>query len=510
MTHGVLGIIICPMADDNLVYSLGKDPEEKDIVLIETGYEGQTASKLEKNGIPFRTVPWADVVSGAAGLDSSRFTILIHCTDLGLHSRPDVLKSTVEGIARDFQPYVDGIGFYLGTCGNYEWDIPKWCEEQGLKPGAMFTDENGCLCHDCVGINIAGGPRYKDMQKKYVAHLFVFPAMATNYEDFMEADQADAAATEASLTPEMREVLGIEPGRDGYMRWLFSLGGYEHILKLDTGIGDREEFEKGIQEVARKTGLKIREPEEQWTTLQPTDDLYAKCKSFLAQREGRPMEVDPASILVTDRAGFREWLEENHDKAKECYVPVCRTPGHEALEYLDAVEEALCFGWIDSTHIATGEHYYVQRFSPRRKGSRFTYLNRARCKRLEELGLMTKAGRRVIPKGKFVIDEDLLEIIRKDRKAKAAIKTFPELYVLVRLDNIMACRSEPELFRMRLDRFMESTRQGKMFGQWDDGGRLDHGPLFRIPRRKSAPKERLLLSSSGYYSSCAWYSSFRD
>jgi len=105
--------------------------------------------------------------------------------------------------------------------------------------------------------------------------------MATNYDEFMEADQAESAATEASLTPEMREVLGIEPGRDGYMRWLLSLGGYEYILKLDTGLGDKEEFERDLQKVSERTRLKIKVAEDGWVDLQPTEDLYKKCKSFL-------------------------------------------------------------------------------------------------------------------------------------------------------------------------------------------------------------------------------------
>jgi len=284
MTRGVLGVIICPMVDDNLVYSLGKDPEEKNILLVRDGNETSLVAKFSRYGIQYRMVEWEDVLSGAEPLDRDRFTILIYATALGLHSRPEELKSVVEGLARDMQPLVDGIGFYLGTCGNYDWNIPKWCRENGMKPSAMFVDECGNLCHDCVGVNIAGGPKYKEMQKAYCAHLYVFPAMATNFDEFMEADQAEAAATQASLTDEMREALGIEPGKDGYLRWLLSLGGYEHILRIDTGIGDQEEYEKCLLEVAERTHLKIRSPSEEWASMQPTDDLYAECKSFLSQR----------------------------------------------------------------------------------------------------------------------------------------------------------------------------------------------------------------------------------
>ena len=80
----------------------------------------------------------------------------------------------------------------------------------------------------------------------------------------------------------MREVLGIGPGRDGYMQWLLSLGGYEYILKIDTGIGDRENFEADVEKVAQKTGLKVKVAEEGWASLQPTIDLYEQSKSFLS------------------------------------------------------------------------------------------------------------------------------------------------------------------------------------------------------------------------------------
>ena len=283
MTHGTLGLIVCPMVDDNLVYSLHKDPEQKNIIIVNNENTSSIKRKLTSMDIPFRMASWSEIASREYEPDPEQFNIIVYMTDLGLHSRPEELKSKVETIAEDLQPYVDGIGFYLGTCGNYEWNIPKWCEQKGMKPSAMFCDKNGCLCHDCVGVNIAGGPRYKDLQKKYTGHLYMFPAMANNYDEFMDADQAEAMATERSLTPEMREVLGIEPGRDGYMRWLLSLGGYEYILKIDTGIGDREHFDEDVQKVADRTHLKIKVADEGWGDLQPTDDLYSKCKSFLKE-----------------------------------------------------------------------------------------------------------------------------------------------------------------------------------------------------------------------------------
>jgi hypothetical protein len=67
------------------------------------------------------------------------------------------------------------------------------------------------------------------------------------------------------------------------MRWLFRIGGYEYILKLDTNLMDEEEFDKAIAKIADRTRLKVKEAEPGWATLQPTDEMYEKCKSLLPQ-----------------------------------------------------------------------------------------------------------------------------------------------------------------------------------------------------------------------------------
>ena len=68
----------------------------------------------------------------------------------------------------------------------------------------------------------------------------------------------------------------------------------------------------------------------------------------------------------------------------------------DTLPYLEIVEEALCFGWIDSTLKKLPDGRLVQRLSPRRKGSHWTELNKERCRNLESRGLMTDAGRKAL------------------------------------------------------------------------------------------------------------------
>ena len=107
-------------------------------------------------------------------------------------------------------------------------------------------------------------------------------------------------------------------------------------------------------------------------------------------------------LEYSDRAQLRSWLAANHAEAKECWVTVTRTkiPRQDCIPYLEAVEEALCFGWIDSTYKRLPDGRGAQRFSPRRKKSHWTELNIRRCAELELRGLMTDAGRAALPKEK--------------------------------------------------------------------------------------------------------------
>lgn len=74
-------------------------------------------------------------------------------------------------------------------------------------------------------------------------------------------------------------------------------------------------------------------------------------------------------------------------------------PKPDTLPYLDIVEEALCYGWIDSTLKKLPDGRLAQRLSPRRAGSHWTELNRQRCRDLERRGLMTEAGRVALGEG---------------------------------------------------------------------------------------------------------------
>lgn len=105
-------------------------------------------------------------------------------------------------------------------------------------------------------------------------------------------------------------------------------------------------------------------------------------------------------LHFTSREDLRRWFEKSHDQERECWVVTSRskTPPDNVIPYIEVVEEALCFGWIDSTVKRLPSGHLAQRLSPRRKGSHWTELNKERCHALEKRGLMTDAGRRELEK----------------------------------------------------------------------------------------------------------------
>ncbi len=180
--------------------------------------------------------------------------------------------------------------------------------------------------------------------------------------------------------------------------------------------------------------------------------------------------------MITNRSEFRQWLIGNHDTATECWVAVKRgrPTDSETFWYLDAVEEALCFGWIDSrSKMADGVQ--LQRFSPRRKRSPWTELNKERVRRLERLGLMTDAGRAVLPPmgpRSFRIDLDIERAMKLARCWKK-FKQFPALYQRVRAYNVAFYKQrDRKQYEKTLNHLIAETRKGRMFGEWNDYGRL--------------------------------------
>jgi uncharacterized protein YdeI (YjbR/CyaY-like superfamily) len=99
------------------------------------------------------------------------------------------------------------------------------------------------------------------------------------------------------------------------------------------------------------------------------------------------------TLHITERAAWRAWLKANGGKDKEIWLVFYKKhTGKVRLAYDDAVEEALCFGWIDSTVKRLDDETYARKFTPRSPGSLWSELNIGRAKKMIAAGSMTAAG----------------------------------------------------------------------------------------------------------------------
>jgi uncharacterized protein YdeI (YjbR/CyaY-like superfamily) len=188
------------------------------------------------------------------------------------------------------------------------------------------------------------------------------------------------------------------------------------------------------------------------------------------------MEIG-VTLYVVHREEWRLWLEEHYNNAHEIWlVYFNKQSGKPRISYDVAVEEALCFGWIDSTIKKLDTHSSAQRFTPRRKNSALSVLNKIRVRNMIELGKMTEAGLQSINHHleystdgnvevkPFVMPPDIIAKLKRDPLLWRNFESFPDHYKQIRIGFIDGARDRPDEFIKRLNYFIRMTRLNKRYG----------------------------------------------
>jgi hypothetical protein len=174
------------------------------------------------------------------------------------------------------------------------------------------------------------------------------------------------------------------------------------------------------------------------------------------------------TFYTSDRQAWRQWLAENHDREPEIWlINPLKNSGEPRLPYNDAVEEALCFGWIDSKVRKLDDKHTAQRYSPRRQGSPYSQPNIERLAWLDQHNLLLpQVADRVRPfiARPFVFPEDILELIRRDPAAWANFIHFPLPYRRIRVAYVDGARNRPAEFTRRSASLIRSARANKILG----------------------------------------------
>lgn len=173
-------------------------------------------------------------------------------------------------------------------------------------------------------------------------------------------------------------------------------------------------------------------------------------------------------------AAFRQWLEENHDTATELLLGFHKKgTGKPSLTYAEALDEALCFGWIDGVRKSLGETSYTIRFTPRKKGSIWSNVNIKHVERLTAAGRMQPSGLKAFEardpakSGVYLYENqarelsaDLEERFKADPKAWEFFRSQAPSYQRTIKGWVMAAKKE-ETRASRLSKLIEASAQGR-------------------------------------------------
>jgi uncharacterized protein YdeI (YjbR/CyaY-like superfamily) len=174
------------------------------------------------------------------------------------------------------------------------------------------------------------------------------------------------------------------------------------------------------------------------------------------------------TLYVHTRDQWRSWLKENHKSKKEIWlVSYRKESGRPSLSYNAAVEEALCFDWIDSIRKGIDRESYAQRFTHRKPGSSYSQTNRERLARLGVEGRLMPEVERKLEQNRpedYEIPKDILSELQANEEAWEFFISTSASYQRIRAAYVDGARKRPGAFRKRLDHLIEMCARGKQFG----------------------------------------------
>jgi uncharacterized protein YdeI (YjbR/CyaY-like superfamily) len=184
-------------------------------------------------------------------------------------------------------------------------------------------------------------------------------------------------------------------------------------------------------------------------------------------------------VFFSSEAEFRRWLEANHESAPELLVGFWKKgSGKPSIDWPQARDQALCFGWIDGLRKSLGDEAYTIRFTPRRKGSIWSNVNVERFEALKSAGLMTAEGERAYEENKHksgvyayenVLKEltpDEEKLFREDKAAWSDWEVRPASYRRSALHWITSAK-KPDTRAKRLGELIAVSSEGRRLPQYD-------------------------------------------
>lgn len=266
MASGNLGMIACPILEDEMVYNLSNDKELGKVLLLDNAHAKSVKPKLKEYGIDYQTCSEEEFLSGYVCLPKEGYNVAIWMMDLGLHEEPEELRDHVKKCSIEMQTHVDAIILYYGLCGNGLKNVEGWKDDGLNVPITIIKDKDGCVCDDCIAVAIGGTKKYLSLLKKYPGIMYFTPAYATNFDDMKQR---------------LELFKGVDVGDDSMMKMIFEMADYHYVMEIPTGLGDEEAFHRETKRFADRMDFEVMKLEDGWCTLDPVERSYAAAKDML-------------------------------------------------------------------------------------------------------------------------------------------------------------------------------------------------------------------------------------
>jgi len=183
------------------------------------------------------------------------------------------------------------------------------------------------------------------------------------------------------------------------------------------------------------------------------------------------------TLAFKSSMGFRDWLEKNHAGVEGIWLRVYKKDsGKPSITYAEALDQALCFGWIDGQKRPSDENSWLQKFTPRRAKSGWSKLNTQHAERLIKSGQMTPAGLEAVEAAKadgrwqaayessrnVVPPEDFMKLLARNKEAKAFFASLNKANVYAIVYRLQTAK-KPETRERRMRKILEMLTRGEKF-----------------------------------------------
>lgn len=226
-----LGIIGCVILQEELLHVLGRDPDIKNVAVVQGEKNLQVLPRLQG------ALPGKNVISlGEGDLASYHpegFTVYLVMKTTSLHRNPDDFRTEVIDAVRTLRPYVGSLLLFYGLCRNALRKMGKVSEEVGL-PVMLLTDTEGNEVDDCFGAVIGGKRKYLEHIKANHGTLFLITGYAEHWSKKLGS----------------KDVVSALKAYDD-LKFVFEATGYHRVLRMDTGLGDEQRFRRQVDMFVR-------------------------------------------------------------------------------------------------------------------------------------------------------------------------------------------------------------------------------------------------------------------